>query len=297
LSELNELYQAHPALYEQDFDTEGFEWINCSYHEESMIMFVRRGKKETLLCVCNFDNVDHEKFRLGVPFAGKYKEIFNSDSKEFGGEGRTNGRVKASKKMEWDERENSIEIHIPPMSFMVFSCTPEEKKESPKRLTTAKKAEPKKLTTKKEEPKKLATAKTEAHKLETKKEEPKKLATAKTEAHKLETKKEEPKKLATAKTEAHKLETKKEEPKKLATAKTEAHKLETKKEEPKKLATAKTEARKLETRKEEPKKLETAKTEPAKLTVKPAEEPEKATPASKKAALRAAKKRGRSKKH
>ena len=263
--ELNKLYQAHPALYEQDFDTEGFEWINCSYHEESMIMFVRRGKKETLLCVCNFDNVDHEKFRLGVPFAGKYKEIFNSDSKEFGGEGRTNGRVKASKKMEWDERENSIEIHIPPMSFMVFSCTPEEKKESPKRLTTAKKAEPKKLTTKKEEPKKLATAKTEAHKLETKKEEPKKLATAKTEAHKLETKKEEPKKLATAKTESHKLETRKEEPKKLATAKTE----------------------------------------PAKLTVKPAEEPaaklaeepEKATPASKKAALRAAKKRGRSKKH
>ena len=44
--ELNKLYQAHPALYEQDFDTEGFEWINCSYHEESMIMFVRRGKKK-----------------------------------------------------------------------------------------------------------------------------------------------------------------------------------------------------------------------------------------------------------
>ena len=126
-------------------------------------------KKKTLLCVCNFDNVDHEKFRLGVPFAGKYKEIFNSDAKEFGGEGRTNSRVKASKKIEWDERENSIEIHIPPMSFMVFSCTPEEKKESPKRLAT-KKSEPKKLTTaKKSEPKKLAT----------KKEEPKKLTTAK----------------------------------------------------------------------------------------------------------------------
>ena len=100
-----------------------------------------------------------------------------------------------------------------------------------------------------------------------------------------EKKKEEPKKLATAKTEAHKLETKKEEPKKLATAKTEVHKLETKKEEPKKLATAI----------EEPKKLETAKTDPVPA---PAAEipasPEKTTPASKKAALRAAKKRGRS---
>ena len=171
--ELNKLYQAHPALYEQDFDTEGFEWINCSYHEESMIIFLRRGKEETLLCVCNFDNMDHEKFRLGVPFAGKYKEIFNSDAKEFGGEGRTNSRVKASKKIEWDERENSIEIHIPPMSFMVFSCTPEEKKESPKRLTT-KKESPKRLTTKKAEPKKLAT----------KKEEPKKLTTEKKKSRK-----------------------------------------------------------------------------------------------------------------
>ena len=285
--ELNKLYQAHPALYEQDFETEGFEWINCSYHEESMIMFVRRGKEETLLCVCNFDNVDHDKFRLGVPFAGKYKEIFNSDSKEFGGEGRTNSRVKSSRKMEWDERENSIEIHIPPMSFMVFSCTPEEKKESPKRLAT-KKSEPKKLTTaKKSEPKKLATKKEEPKKLTTaKKEEPKKLTTKKAEPKKLTAaKKEEPKKLATAKTEAHKLETKKEEPKKLATAKTEVHKLETKKEEPKKLATAI----------EEPKKLETAKPDPVPA---PAAEipasPEKTTPASKKAALRAAKKRGRS---
>lgn len=71
--ELNKLYQAHPALYEQDFDTEGFEWINCSYHEESMIIFLRRGKEETLLCVCNFDNMDHEKFRLGVPLQENIK--------------------------------------------------------------------------------------------------------------------------------------------------------------------------------------------------------------------------------
>jgi 1,4-alpha-glucan branching enzyme len=299
--ELNKLYQAHPALYEQDFDTEGFEWINCSYHEESMIMFLRRGKEETLLCVCNFDNMDHEKFRLGVPFAGKYKEIFNSDAKEFGGEGRTNSRVKASKKIEWDERENSIEIHIPPMSFMVFSCTPEEKKESPKRLTT-KKAEPKKLATKKEEPKKLTTEK---------KEEPKKLATKKTEPKKLTAeKKEEPKKLATAKTEPHKLETKKEEPKKLATAKTEAHKLETKKEEPKKLATAKEEPKKLETAKPEPvpvlapaDPIAEPVTTPASAVTKPepAPSPAPAAPAptsaaAKKAALRAAKKRGRNKK-
>ena len=117
----------HPALYEEDFDPSGFEWINCSYHEESMVLYVRRSKdgKETLLFICNFDNVEHEKFRLGVPFAGKYKEIFNSDAREFGGQGRINARAKSSKKIPWDDRENSIECNIPPMSFLVFSCTPE----------------------------------------------------------------------------------------------------------------------------------------------------------------------------
>ena len=108
-------------------DPSGFEWINCSYHEESMVLYVRRSKdgKETLLFICNFDNVEHEKFRLGVPFAGKYKEIFNSDAREFGGQGRINARAKSSKKIPWDDRENSIECNIPPMSFLVFSCTPE----------------------------------------------------------------------------------------------------------------------------------------------------------------------------
>ena len=93
---LNKLYLEHPALYEMDYDPEGFEWINCSYQNESMVMFIRRSKKagETLLFICNFDNIEHEKFRVGVPFEGKYKEIFNTDAKEFGGSGRVNGYAK-----------------------------------------------------------------------------------------------------------------------------------------------------------------------------------------------------------
>lgn len=143
---LNKLYLEHPALYETDYDPEGFEWINCSYKEESMVIFLRRSKRpgkkrpggekeegkrlrgqesdETLLFVCNFDNIEYNKLHVGVPFEGRYKEIFNSDAKEFGGLGRGNGRVKASKSVEWDEREDSIEIRIPPMSVLVFTCTP-----------------------------------------------------------------------------------------------------------------------------------------------------------------------------
>ena len=263
---LNKLYLEHPALYEQDYAPEGFEWINCSYQKESMVMFLRRSRdaKETLLFVCNFDTVDHEKFRVGVPFAGKYKEILNSDSKEFGGNGLGNSRVKTAKKLEWDEREYSIEIHIPPMSCLVFSCTPEPVKEKEKKksgkaaakpgksaaVPEAKpKAEPEKLTTAKKEPEKLATAKKEPHKVATAKKEPEKLATAKQEPEKLATAKKEPHKVATAKKEPEKLATAKKEPEKLATAKKEPHKVATAKKEPEKLATAKKEPEKLEEKK------------------------------------------------
>ncbi len=124
---LNEIYQKYPAMYELDYDPDGFQWINCSYQQESILIFARKTKKkeETLLFVCNFDNMAHEKFRVGVPFAGKYKEILNSDAAEFGGSGKVNPRAKSSKKLEWDDMENSIEINVAPMSICVFTCTPE----------------------------------------------------------------------------------------------------------------------------------------------------------------------------
>ena len=125
---LNHLYRTQPALYKMDYEPEGFEWINCTYNDENIVIFERKTEKpeETLLFVCNFVPVEHEKFRLGVPFAGKYKEILNSDAKQFGGSGMTNPRVKMSKKEEWDTRKNSIAINLAPMSVAVFSCTPYE---------------------------------------------------------------------------------------------------------------------------------------------------------------------------
>lgn len=125
---LNELYKSHPALYEKDYEPEGFEWINCTYQKENIAIFIRKTEKpeETLLFVCNFIPVAHEKFRVGVPFAGKYKEILNSDETRFGGSGMVNPRVKHSKKEEWDAREDSILINLAPMGVAVFQCTPEK---------------------------------------------------------------------------------------------------------------------------------------------------------------------------
>ncbi len=138
---LNHLYRTQPALYKQDYEPEGFEWINCTYNDENIVIFERKTDKpeETLLFVCNFVPVEHEKFRLGVPFAGKYKEILNSDAKQFGGSGMVNPRVKMSKKEECDTRKNSIAINLAPMSVAVFSCTPYEEEAEPEKKKTAEK--------------------------------------------------------------------------------------------------------------------------------------------------------------
>ena len=141
---LNHLYRTQPALYKMDYEPEGFEWINCTYNEENIVIFERKTEKpeETLLFVCNFVPVAHEKFRLGVPFAGKYKEILNSDAKQFGGSGMVNPRVKMSKKEDWDTRKDSIAINLAPMSVAVFSCTPSEEETAAKKKTAEKRKRP-----------------------------------------------------------------------------------------------------------------------------------------------------------
>ena len=129
VKELNHLYRSYPALYQMDFHPDGFEWINCSSSKESIVVFLRKTKKkeETLLFICNFDSVEHQAYPVGVPFYGRYKEIFNSDAVVFGGGGAGNPRVKTSKVQAWDERECSITVKVPSMSVLVFSCTPEKK--------------------------------------------------------------------------------------------------------------------------------------------------------------------------
>ena len=123
VSVLNSFYLAHPAMYVDDSRTAGFEWISTLDADNSVISFIRKSKDETLLVVCNFTPVEHENFRIGVPFAGKYKEIFNSNATEYGGTGVVNPRVKQSKRQRWDGRANSIECRLAPLSIQIFSCT------------------------------------------------------------------------------------------------------------------------------------------------------------------------------
>ncbi|MGN0363807.1 MAG: 1,4-alpha-glucan branching protein GlgB [Bilifractor sp.] len=122
---LLKLYREQPALFLLDDDPDGFEWISNLDWERNLLVFLRKTQKEedTLLVVANFSNVEYDNFMVGVPYPGKYKEIFNSDDAEFGGRGITNPRVKLSRAVEQDERKDSIKIKVPPLAVSVFRFT------------------------------------------------------------------------------------------------------------------------------------------------------------------------------
>jgi len=120
--ELNKFYKGNPALFELDYEEEGFEWINNISADENIVVFARKTKnvENTLIVICNFSGNVYENYKIGVVGPGKYKEVFNSDNIRFGGKGNVNPRVKMSKKVECDNRENSILIKVPALSISIF---------------------------------------------------------------------------------------------------------------------------------------------------------------------------------
>ena len=291
---LNRLYREHPALYEMDYDPDGFEWINCSYQNESMIIFLRKSRKseETLLFICNFDNMEHEKFRVGVPFHGKYKEIFNTDAKDFGGEGRVNGRVKTSRKLEWDEKDDSIEVYIPPMSVSIYTCTqaaetvkPDGKKSGAKKTADKKPAAGKTAVRKTvsgktaegrtdgkaetaapetaaaaQESEGAAAVKGGQRQMAAPKEEQMQIHTSKKkpEQKRIATSKEEQKQIATSKEEQKQIGTSKEEQKQIGTSRKKQEQIGTSKEEQKQIGTSRKKQEQIATSKEEQKQIGTS---------------------------------------
>ncbi|MBI3683457.1 MAG: 1,4-alpha-glucan branching protein GlgB [Acidobacteria bacterium] len=120
--ELNRLYQSEPALYEVDFEWEGFEWIDFSDVDHSVISFLRyaRDRRDFLLFVCNFTPVPRHDYRVGVPRAGRYEEIFNSDAERFGGSNMGNGGCVIAEPVSFHGRQASLRITLPPLGVLIF---------------------------------------------------------------------------------------------------------------------------------------------------------------------------------
>lgn len=127
---LNEIYLDEKSMYEIDNSDEGFEWINNISGNENIIVYARKGvsPEDMLVIVCNFDDVEREDYKIGVPKAGKYKEIFNSDNVKFGGNGFVNPRLKQSKTDECDGRAESIRIKVPALGVTILKYSKADKK-------------------------------------------------------------------------------------------------------------------------------------------------------------------------
>ena len=119
---LNHLYLEHPALWEGDYEHSGFQWIDADNAEQSILSFARynHDRSEILLFVCNFTPVVYFDFRLGVPQAGRYQEIFNSDAHEFGGSGQVMEGDIFSQEHGSHGFTDSIQVKIPPMATIVL---------------------------------------------------------------------------------------------------------------------------------------------------------------------------------
>lgn len=117
--DLNQLYRATPALYEQDFVPAGFEWIDHNDAECSVLSFVRRGTdpRKLTMVVCNFTPTVREAYRVGVPHPGVYREVLNTDAAVYGGSGvQASPADMPAETTPWNGRPQSISLSLPPLS-------------------------------------------------------------------------------------------------------------------------------------------------------------------------------------
>ena len=120
--DLNLMYKGNPSLYQIDFDYRGFEWIEHSNANDSVITYMRKGEKpgDYLIVACNFTPVVRNNYRIGVYEAGNYQEIFNSDDKNYWGSGVKNEGFMKAEDIGWNDKPRSINVTLPPLATIVI---------------------------------------------------------------------------------------------------------------------------------------------------------------------------------
>jgi len=119
---LNKVYVKEPCLHALDHEHSGFRWIDINNAQHSILSFARFSglQNDVVLVVNNFTPSVYEHFRIGVPFAGKYKLILNTDDADFGGSGYKVKQTVSSKAIAANDFDNSVDIIVPPLATMFF---------------------------------------------------------------------------------------------------------------------------------------------------------------------------------
>ncbi len=122
VQDLNRVYSTERALHEIDFDGAGFNWIDCNDNENSVVSFIRRAQdgRDFVVALVNFTPVPREGYRVGVPAAGPYAEVVNSDSEIYGGSNLGNGGVVFTEGIPSHGHQQSLRLRLPPLGFLLL---------------------------------------------------------------------------------------------------------------------------------------------------------------------------------
>jgi 1,4-alpha-glucan branching enzyme len=121
---LNHLYRTEPALHEGDAEAHGFQWLDGSNAADSTVIFMRRGHREedTIIVAFNFTPVPRHNYRVGVPEAGVWHEVLNSDATIYGGSGMGNLGATTSHPQPWQGFPHSITVTLPPLGALFLKA-------------------------------------------------------------------------------------------------------------------------------------------------------------------------------
>lgn len=128
IQELNVHYQSEPALYHYSFDQRGFQWIDYSDSENSVMAFQRKSdkKEDLLIVICNFTPETRHHYRIGVPYRGKWREVFNTDNLKYGGSGALNIGDLSTSPIKYHHQDYSIQLTLPPLGLTVLKLHKED---------------------------------------------------------------------------------------------------------------------------------------------------------------------------
>ena len=128
---LNHLYLEQPALWQQNFSWDGYQWLDADNAQQSMLLYLRQGKKpnDFIITAINFNTDSYRDYRIGVPKPGRYRELFNTDESRYGGSGfHSNPEPVRAEKIPCHGQPYSIQVTVPPLGGVLFKKEPPQRK-------------------------------------------------------------------------------------------------------------------------------------------------------------------------
>jgi 1,4-alpha-glucan branching enzyme len=121
--DLNATYRACRPLWAEDFAPDGFAWIDCHDHDHSIVSLVRRDPAggEIVAAVANFTPAPRTSYRIGVPLAGRWREVLNSDADAYGGSNTGNGGGLTTEPVPMHGHAQSLSLVVPPLGFLLLA--------------------------------------------------------------------------------------------------------------------------------------------------------------------------------